>query len=84
MLAVIHRAPEGPSRDLPVAGRPLLVRQLQWLRAVGAKQVVVELRPSDGRQEIADLAISEIGVGLKMKFVSSVRPMSVSLDSLSG
>ena len=31
---------------LPVAGRPLIVRQLQWLRANGVEQVVVVLPPS--------------------------------------
>lgn len=45
MFAVIHRTP-GASTRAPlwdVAGRPLVARQLQWLRAVGVDRVAVEI-----------------------------------------
>jgi hypothetical protein len=42
MLAVIHRSRTNlTAAMLPVAGRPLLARQLQWLRSAGCQRVIV-------------------------------------------
>lgn len=41
MLALIYR--EGASAMLDVGGRPLLGRQIQWLRAIGCSRIAVEL-----------------------------------------
>ena len=42
---------------LDVAGRPLLVRQLQWLRSLGIEEVVVELAVGAGSAERATLLL---------------------------
>ncbi len=41
MLALIHR--EGASAMLDVGGRPLLGRQIQWLRSIGCSRIAIEL-----------------------------------------
>lgn len=44
MLAVIHRTSSHESPALlSIAGKPLLYRQLQWLRAIGCDKVIVEI-----------------------------------------
>ncbi|MFO0757248.1 MAG: hypothetical protein U0359_12205 [Byssovorax sp.] len=54
MYAVIHLVPDAPGAGLlPIAGRPLIVRQLQWLRAVGVRDIAVELRAGPEGDEIA-------------------------------
>lgn len=64
MDAIIYRSPDAPyAGAYDVAGRPLLVRQLQWLREIGAERVAVELSPSAEHATIvraldADLALT--------------------------
>jgi hypothetical protein len=54
MLAVIHRRGAAPDAGaLPIAGRPLIVRQLQWLRMAGVTRVAVEVGTTDAAMEVA-------------------------------
>lgn len=44
MRALIYEAPDAPGAGaLEIAGQPLLVRQLQWLRGIGIEDVFVEV-----------------------------------------
>jgi carbonic anhydrase/acetyltransferase-like protein (isoleucine patch superfamily) len=46
MFAVVFRSRTSPGTAmLPVAGRPLLARQLQWLRSAGCQRVVIGVAP---------------------------------------
>jgi hypothetical protein len=54
MRGVIHRVVGAPGAGLlPVAGRPLVARQLQWLRTIGCLRVAVEIGSDDDSLEIA-------------------------------
>jgi hypothetical protein len=54
MLAVIYRGSTTPDLPLlPIAGRPLILRQLQWLRACGFDQVAVEVPDGADGSEVA-------------------------------
>lgn len=53
MLAVIENSASPGVALMPIAGRPLIIRQLQWLRANGLDQVGVELSTGAGAQEVA-------------------------------
>lgn len=59
MLALIHR--EGVVAMLDVGGRPLLSRQIQWLRSMGCGRIAVELGDDPLAERIAQwLAEDEI------------------------
>lgn len=48
MLAVIHQVPNSPSKGmLLVGGRPLIDRQIEWLRDIGCTLVIVEIAHDD-------------------------------------
>lgn len=60
MLALIHRTPgDDAAGTLPIAGKPLTVRQLQYLRALGARRVAVEHAASLGDQDIRAWLVDE-------------------------
>src|SRR5258708_8931996 len=45
MIAVIHRVPSVTASAMtPIAGRPLIARQLEWLFGVGCARVIIETR----------------------------------------
>ncbi len=53
MIGLIHRREGGrAAASLPIAGRPLLVRQIQYLRALGAERVVVEHSAGASLEEV--------------------------------
>lgn len=60
MLAIIHRLPAtahaGPRApgSWEIAGRMLIARQVDWLVAVGASPIVVEIGEDEGANDIAD------------------------------
>jgi hypothetical protein len=64
MDAIIYRSPEAPlAGSYDVAGRPLVIRQLQWLREIGVERAAVELAPVAEHAAIvraldADLALT--------------------------
>ena len=64
MDAIIFRSPDAPFAGAhDVAGRPLVVRQLQWLRAIGVERVAIEISPSAEHASLvraldADLALT--------------------------
>jgi len=72
MFAVIHPSSPVPSVGmLPVAGRPLVTRQLQWLRAAGCERVAValgrdgaELRRWLSEHDALGRAVTLVDVGL--------------------
>lgn len=60
MDALIHLVPDAPrSALLDIAGKPLLLRQIQWLRAAGFERVVVELPPGDLEAAVTALLDAE-------------------------
>jgi hypothetical protein len=52
VLAVIESPAEPSVALLPIAGRPLLLRQMQWLRACGFDRVAVEVVAGRAAEEI--------------------------------
>ena len=72
MLAIIHRLP--PSAHVgqrapgawDIAGRLLVARQIDWLVAVGASPIVVEIGEDEGSSEIADWILESEVDGLVM------------------
>lgn len=75
MRAVIHQV-EGRQGvgAFPVAGRPLLVRQIQWLRAIGCDRIAVEI-DSDPRTETALTWLEADGISLFVDIVLTGRPV---------
>jgi NDP-sugar pyrophosphorylase family protein len=53
LLAIIEKTSEPAIPMLPIAGCPLLFRQLEWLRACGFDQVAVEIPIGPSGEEIA-------------------------------
>jgi hypothetical protein len=55
MFAVLHRVPNASHRGLlPLAGRPLIEWQLDWLYSIGCAAVMVEIAEDDqAAQEVA-------------------------------
>ena len=55
-----------------VAGRPLIARQIQWLRASGCRRIAVEIDGSPEALTLADwLERDELGVGVELALTSS-------------
>lgn len=70
MLVVIYKV-QGPRHaTLPVAGKPLIVRQLQWIRAQGVRRVAVEVEGADQKRELSSL-LSAVAVGLELELVEN-------------
>jgi hypothetical protein len=54
MQAVILEDPDRPGVALlPIAGRPVIARQIQWLRALGCSAIAVEIGHGEGASETA-------------------------------
>ncbi|MCU0654386.1 MAG: hypothetical protein MUF64_03570 [Polyangiaceae bacterium] len=66
MDALISLAAGTPRAALfDVAGKPLVLRQLQWLRAIGCERIVIELPPGDLAPELLRRVDQEpLGVGV--------------------
>jgi hypothetical protein len=77
MLAIIHRLPPsahvGPRApgSWELAERLLIVRQIDWLVAVGASPIVIEIGEDEGSSEIADWILESEIDGLVMIPTSS-------------
>lgn len=72
MLAIIHRLPSsahvGPRAPgaWDVAGRMLVARQVDWLVAVGASPIVIEIGEDEGSSDVADWVLESEIDGLVM------------------
>lgn len=68
MDALIHLSRDGVRPSLhDVAGRPLIARQLQWLRACRCRRIAVEIDASPEAVELAEwLEGDELGVGVEL------------------
>lgn len=75
MRAVIHQVAgrQGVSA-LPIAGRPLIVRQVQWLRAIGCERIALEIDSHPSTERIVDWLAAD-GCGLFVDVVLTPRPM---------
>lgn len=66
MFAIIHRSQFDSSASAMVAGKPLLFRQMQWLRAIGCDQIIVEIPRTDEalalKQRIVEECVAIPGV----------------------
>ncbi len=77
MRGVIHRVVGAPGAGLlPVAGRPLVARQLQWLRTIGCLRVAVEIGSDDDSLEIARWLTEEDAIGAYVSLVLTGRPLT--------
>ena len=77
MNALIHLVPGSPGAALlSVAGRPLLLRQIQWLRAVGCERIVVEL-PPQADDIVAALDAEPLGPGVERVPTSGLDPRAL-------
>lgn len=82
MQVIIHQVPDAdafdaPSREAPglfaIAGRPLILRQIEWLRATGARRVAVEVEEGPSGRALASLLDNSFGLGRSLAVVSSER-----------
>jgi hypothetical protein len=75
MRAVIHQVNGRQGIGaFPVAGRPLVVRQVQWLRAIGCDRIALEI-DSDPRTESVVSWLDEDGLGLFVDVVLTRSPV---------
>jgi hypothetical protein len=77
MHAVIHRVVGAPGAGLlPVAGRPLVARQLQWLRTLGCLRVAIEVGSDADSLEIARWLTEDDAIGAYVSLVLTGRPLT--------
>jgi len=75
MIAVIHRVAGDLGRGaLPVAGKPLAVRQLQLLRAAGARKIALEYSTSLREDEVAAWLVDQ-ALSTFVELVPSSEPL---------
>ena len=58
-----------------VAGAPMLVRQLEWLRQLGCARIAVEVDPSHGAWQALFTALDQHSVGAGVERVLSAEPL---------
>ncbi|MFT3921961.1 MAG: hypothetical protein QM778_05455 [Myxococcales bacterium] len=76
MCAVIHELPDCIGVGaLDVAGRALLVRQLQFLRDIGIEDVIVEIVEGPHAIERAQLVLGDDPLTARTQVIPSARPM---------
>jgi hypothetical protein len=77
MYVVIQRAAELPGAGLlPIAGQPLIARQLQWMRALGCRNVAVEIGTDEASMEMARFLKSESALGADVVLVLAGRRLT--------
>jgi hypothetical protein len=75
MHAVIHQIAGAELASLlPVAGRPLLVRQIQWLRAIGCERVTVEVDARSVAGRVMEWVEESDGIALFVDVVLTAAP----------
>ena len=76
MFAVIYQVPARPGVGmLSIAGRPLIERQLQWLRAVGCQKVALEIGTDPESSELACWLAEKEALGADVTLVLSSHPL---------
>jgi hypothetical protein len=76
MFAVIYQVPARPGAGMVrVAGRPLLERQLQWLRAAGCQRVAVEIGVDPESSALAAWLSEQEALGADVALVLAPRPL---------
>jgi hypothetical protein len=77
MLAAILRStsPRSPG-VLPLAGPPLVIRQLQWLRGFGCEKVAIELSTDDRGEEVRRLVAAQHAMARSVVFVRTAEPLA--------
>src|SRR5580704_11913832 len=77
MRVVIQRAPDLPGAGLfPIAGQPLIARQLQWMRALGYQDIAVEIGPDAASMEMARGLKEESALGVEVTLVMAGRHLT--------
>jgi carbonic anhydrase/acetyltransferase-like protein (isoleucine patch superfamily) len=76
MQAIILSDPERPDVALlPIAGRPLIARQIQWLRAIGATSVAVEVGANAAGNELSRWLGEDDALGAMVNLVLAGRKL---------
>jgi hypothetical protein len=76
MFAVIYQVPVRPGAGMVrVAGRPLLERQLQWLRAAGCQRVAVEIGVDPESSALAAWLSEQEALSADVTLVLAPRPL---------
>jgi hypothetical protein len=73
MLAVIQRSAVAGAALFPLAGRPLIVRQLQWLRDLGVERIAVEIGADEEGLEVGEWLAERDAVGVGVQLVLAGR-----------
>jgi hypothetical protein len=72
MFAVIHRGtPPFGAGALPLAGPPLIIRQLQWLRCMGYERVALDIGQDERGERIRQLVTMQRALAHGVVFVHS-------------
>lgn len=78
MHALIHRVPGGSRlASLDIAGRPLVIRQVQWLRTIGCDRIAIELEAGPDGDALASLVEADEAIGYDVALVTSSAPMTL-------
>jgi carbonic anhydrase/acetyltransferase-like protein (isoleucine patch superfamily) len=76
MQAIVLSDPERPDVALlPIAGRPLLARQIQWLRAIGATAIAVEVGANAAGNELSRWLAEDDALGAMVSLVLAGRKL---------
>ncbi len=77
MHAVIHEIESTCTHGLiPIAGRPLVARQIQWLRSVGCKGIAVQIGASAESVALGQWLARRDAIGTGVRLVMSARALS--------
>jgi len=80
MLAVIYRNPRlRGAGTFPLAGPPLVVRQLQWLRSCGFERVALEVGPGEEGESVRRVVATHRLLAHNVVFVRSAEPLAPSV-----
>jgi hypothetical protein len=76
MQAVIHEVDGHPGAGLlPIAGRPLVARQIQWLRSMGCQGIAVQIGTSAESVAVARWLSEKDAVGAGVRLVPAGSPL---------
>lgn len=71
MHAIIHRSGRDLAYAMDIAGRPLVFRQIQWLRTSGCDRIAVELPADDEGRAAAEVLSSMDWVGCELRLITT-------------
>jgi hypothetical protein len=75
MHGIIHRVVGRSAVGLlPIAGRPLIVRQVQWLRSVGCERIIVEVDAGRDGDKVAAYLTNADSAGAFVEIVRTAEP----------